>query len=54
MQALIDYDGWRKWKEFSEIVEEANKKTAVSKVKVKKNKMSLGSIGTGAENDIDE
>lgn len=44
MQALIDFDGWRKWKDFSEQNQEADKKGAF-KGKAKKNRMSLGSAG---------
>lgn len=36
MQALIDFDGWRKWKDFSQKVqatEAAKKAAAVSKAK---------------------
>jgi osomolarity two-component system response regulator SSK1 len=48
MQALIDFDGWRKWKDFSQNVEEENKKTPVNKGKAKKNRISLGSGSNGA------
>lgn len=45
MQALIDFDGWRKWKDFSQKSEEdeANKKaTSASKGKVtKKNRLTM-------------
>ena len=50
MQALIDFDGWRKWKDFSQncAENEQNKKAAApGKSKTKKNRMSLGS-STGA------
>ena len=50
MQALIDFDGWRKWKDFSQVTEEseaAAKKNAASKIKAKKNRMSLGSNNSG-------
>lgn len=44
MQALIDFDGWRKWKDFSQLKEDESKKAAAAAVKTKKNKrMSLGS-----------
>jgi osomolarity two-component system, response regulator SSK1 len=46
MQALIDFDGWRKWKDFSQknVENEPSKKVAVpGKSKAKKNRMSLGS-----------
>jgi hypothetical protein len=51
MQALIDFDGWRKWKDFSQKNEEndaANKKVALNKSKAKKNRMSLGGSNSGA------
>jgi osomolarity two-component system response regulator SSK1 len=56
MQALIDFDGWRKWKDFSQNVEEENKKPTVNKTKAKKNRMSLGSSsnGVGASSSIME
>ena len=48
MQALIDFDGWRKWKDFSQQAgnekEEAAKLALKEKIaKKKKNRMSLGS-----------
>jgi osomolarity two-component system response regulator SSK1 len=48
MQALIDFDGWRKWKDFSQQTadEKEGKKlllgSSASKMK-KKNRISLGS-----------
>ncbi|KAF7935590.1 hypothetical protein BELL_0947g00030 [Botrytis elliptica] len=52
MQALIDFDGWRKWKDFSsqQAAEkesaDAKKKDAQSVVKAKKkNRNSMGSLG---------
>ncbi|KAJ8121147.1 hypothetical protein O1611_g10178 [Lasiodiplodia mahajangana] len=45
MQALIDFDGWRKWKDFSQktqATEAAKKTAAASKAKpVKKNRLSM-------------
>lgn len=41
MQALIDFDGWRTWKDFALAEEEANKKTAAAKNKAKKSRSSL-------------
>jgi osomolarity two-component system, response regulator SSK1 len=44
MQALIDFDGWRKWKDFSQKAEEdeAAKRAAVAKTKAqKKNRLSM-------------
>lgn len=43
MQALIDFDGWRKWKDFSQNRDEqdAAKKAAAAKAKTKKNRSSL-------------
>lgn len=46
MQALIDFDGWRKWKDFSQMNEESEKKSTGLKAK-KKNRMSLGSSTNG-------
>jgi len=51
MQALIDFDGWRKWKDFSqsttnsahESEKEGKGKSALEKKK--KNRASLGSMG---------
>jgi len=57
MQALIDFDGWRKWKDFSQQNEEseANKKALTLKNKNKKNRMSLGtSNGTNIAKSIKE
>ncbi|KAF4336409.1 osomolarity two-component system response regulator SSK1 [Fusarium beomiforme] len=49
MQALIDFDGWRKWKEISQEAEEneAAKKAAVAaaKAKSKKNRLSMSKPG---------
>lgn len=52
MQALIDFDGWRKWKDFSsqqaaeKETADAKKKDAQSVVKAKKkNRNSMGSLG---------
>lgn len=44
MQALIDFDGWRKWKDYSQKADEAEdvkKKTAAANAKKKKNRQSL-------------
>lgn len=45
MQALIDFDGWRKWKDFSSTQPDsaADRKSALDKKK-KKNRTSLGSV----------
>lgn len=46
MQALIDFDGWRKWKDFSQkaIEDETAKKATAAKVKAsKKNRLSMTS-----------
>lgn len=40
MQALIDFDGWRQWKNFSPAVDE-KAKAAAQKAKSKKNRSSL-------------
>ena len=43
MQALIDFDGWRKWKDFSQKAQEAEaaKKAATAKAKARKEKGRL-------------
>lgn len=51
MQALIDFDGWRKWKDFSQKGEaqDAAKKAVAAKAKIKKNRSSLtASTSTGS------
>jgi osomolarity two-component system, response regulator SSK1 len=51
MQALIDFDGWRKWKDFSQKAGEddaAKKATAAAsaaKMKHKKNRLSTTTAG---------
>ncbi|TQN66576.1 Response regulator mcs4, partial [Colletotrichum shisoi] len=41
MQALIDFDGWRRWKDFSQQNDEAEaKKSAALKTKAKKNRLN--------------
>jgi osomolarity two-component system, response regulator SSK1 len=40
MQALIDFDGWRQWKDFT-LEEQAEKKASASKAKAKKNRLSM-------------
>ncbi|KAL0937867.1 osomolarity two-component response regulator ssk1 [Colletotrichum truncatum] len=46
MQALIDFDGWRRWKDFSQQNDEtdAAKKSATLKTKAKKNRLSMTSV----------
>lgn len=45
MQALIDFDGWRKWKDFSQKLEEDKKTTATTAAhkaaRAKKNRSSM-------------
>lgn len=46
MQALIDFDGWRKWKDFSQKLEDDKKPGTLTsmhaqKAKAKKNRSSL-------------
>lgn len=41
MQALIDFDGWRKWKDFSQKSLENETKKGTSKTKAKKNRLSV-------------
>lgn len=49
MQALIDFDGWRKWKDFSQNkaadgdVLGKEKKASLASNKKKKNRQSIGS-----------
>jgi osomolarity two-component system response regulator SSK1 len=43
MQALIDYDGWRKWKDFSHTKEETEAAKKPSKTKKTKNRLSFTS-----------
>lgn len=43
MQALIDFDGWRTWKDFALAEEEANSKTSAARSKAKKARSSLAS-----------
>jgi osomolarity two-component system response regulator SSK1 len=48
MQALIDFDGWRKWKDFSSNQpkdEEKEGKKALTNKKKKANRVSVGSNG---------
>ncbi|EQB53860.1 response regulator receiver domain-containing protein [Colletotrichum gloeosporioides Cg-14] len=46
MQALIDFDGWRRWKDFSQQNDDtdAAKKSAILKTKAKKNRLSMTSV----------
>jgi len=47
MQALIDFDGWRKWKDFSQNnTDEKDKKTAAGAGAAKKNKKNRISVGS--------
>ncbi|KAI9732915.1 MAG: ssk1 response regulator receiver [Claussenomyces sp. TS43310] len=46
MQALIDFDGWRKWKDFSQQGAENDSKKGGTTKKTKKNRISLGANGT--------
>jgi hypothetical protein len=47
MQALIDFDGWRRWKDFSQLNKEKEKEKEIAlagkKKKKKKNRMDLES-----------
>lgn len=52
MQALIDFDGWRKWKDFSQIQMsngdgDGDEKKKPLKKKGKANRMSVGSNSGG-------
>ncbi|KKY38924.1 putative response regulator mcs4 [Diaporthe ampelina] len=52
MQALIDFDGWRKWKDFSAKLEEEKRSSAAvaaQKAKVKRNRSSMSqAVAAGA------
>lgn len=49
MQALIDYDGWRKWKDFSQTNADNEKSsTKESKAKDKKKKGHRASLGSNS------
>lgn len=41
MQALIDFDGWRKWKDFAPATVDDKAKVAAQRAKNKKNRSSL-------------
>jgi osomolarity two-component system response regulator SSK1 len=41
MQALIDYDGWRKWKAFAQTKEEADGPKKSTKPKKTKKRLSI-------------
>lgn len=45
MQALIDFDGWRKWKDFAPAADE-RAKAAAQKAKNKKNRTSMTQVVT--------
>jgi len=46
MQALIDFDGWRKWKDFSQQTENDKEKTSKSLALSKKKKSNRASVGS--------
>lgn len=51
MQALIDFDGWRKWKDFSAKLEEDKRSAsavATQKAKVRRNRSSMQAVAAGA------
>lgn len=51
MQALIDFDGWRKWKDFSAKLEEDKRSSsavAAQKAKIKRNRSSMQAVAAGA------
>lgn len=41
MQALIDFDGWRKWKDFAPAAADEKAKAAAQRARTKKNRSSL-------------
>lgn len=53
MQALIDFDGWRKWKDFSAKLEEDKRSSsaaAAQKAKIRRNRSSMShqAVAAGA------
>jgi osomolarity two-component system response regulator SSK1 len=46
MQALIDFDGWRKWKDFSQNNQAEKEKTSKSLALTKKKKANRTSVGS--------
>ena len=44
MQALIDYDGWRKWKDINKTTDAATDKTDKGKEKTKSSKAPAGTV----------
>lgn len=46
MQALIDFDGWRKWKDFSQQNENDKEKVGKSLAASKKKKANRTSVGS--------
>ena len=57
MQALIDFDGWRKWKDFSQqgVNKDDDSKADLKKLaasKKKKNRASLGSNPGGSSSRV--
>jgi len=55
MQALIDFDGWRKWKDFSQNNAEATaaQEKKVAAAKKKKNRASLGANSGASTSRVD-
>jgi len=45
MQALIDFDGWRKWKDFS-LSQETEKEKSAKLLATKKKKANRSSVGS--------
>jgi osomolarity two-component system response regulator SSK1 len=48
MQALIDFDGWRKWKDFSAKEDEVNTAAAAKKASLAKKKKNRSSFGAAS------
>lgn len=48
MQALIDFDGWRKWKDFSQQAADQDKEAKSAKLAAKKKKKNRSSVGSNA------
>ena len=43
MQALIDYDGWRKWKSYTSSSKPETEEASAKKAKTKKNRLAPNS-----------
>lgn len=48
MQALIDFDGWRKWKDFSEKSTDENANSSGGSASLLRKKKNRNSVGGGS------